>query len=209
MLTNIVPKPGCLAHDGGCGTGYWSIPILLKSQAEKVICTDYTQKMLDIAKERFKETEYFKQGRIDLRRMDLTNEWPIEKFDVQIFHLLLHYLPYNKWEDVLRQAYISTKPGGYVISTILLEGFTMEKAGKKYLAGQFLRMLFSKAIFNVGKLKKAMREIKKLDDFLEKGIIKYPNREEFIKKHEQIGFETEIVGEFLKEWGVIVVGSVP
>lgn len=206
LLDSIVSCPGGIVHDVGCGIGYWLIPILEKTLAEKIIGTDYSKEMLDEARKRVEKSNHFKENRIILRYMDLTKQWPEEKFDAQVFHLFLYYLPYREWKEVLKRTFASTKSGGYIYSSILLKGFNIKKASKKYLLREFFFMPLKALPFLV----KATNIIKKMDDFVERKIVEYPTREEFIKHHEQLGFiKTEIVNEFLEGGGIIVRAQKP
>lgn len=200
LLESIVPCPDGNVHDGGCGTGFWISPILKRTKAKKIIGTDFSEEMLNRAKELLKKSKNIKPDKFELHQMDLTKEWPKEKFDSQIFHLFLYYLPHNEWKNIIKKAFDSTNPGGYVYSSILLNGFSVKKASKRYLAKEFFSMPLNALPFLV----KAINIIKKIDEFVENKTIEYPNRAEFIKHHEDVGFrDVEVVGEFLEGWGII------
>lgn len=201
LLKSIVPCPGGIVHDGGCGTGFWISPILKITQAKKIIGTDFSEEMLNRAKLTLEKSKKIDNDQFELHLMDLTKEWPKEKFDAQLFHLFLYYLPYHEWKNIIKKAFDSTNPGGHIYSTVLLKGFSIKKASKKYIAKE----LFSMPLNALPFLVKATNIIKKIDEFVENKIIEYPSREEFIKYHEQVGFrDIEVVGEFLEGWGIIV-----
>lgn len=206
LVDAVVPCQEGIVHDAGCGIGHWLIPMLKKTQARKVIGTDYSQRMLDEARKKLGGSKYLKINQIELRLMDLTKQWPQEKFDTQIFHLLLYYLPYGTWKKILKKAFSSTKPGGYVYSSVLFRGFRIEKASKKYLLHEFFFMPLEAVPFLI----KAINIIKKIDEFVDGKVIEYPTREEFLEYHKQIGFDkVEIVSDLLEGWGVIVKAQKP
>lgn len=206
LIESIVPCPGGIVHDAGCGIGFWLIPILKKTGAQRVIGTDYSEGMLEIARKRLVKTKESQSHRIELRFIDLTRQWPEEKFDVQIFHLFLYYLPYNGWKEILRKTYASTKPGGYLYASTLLKGFSVGKASKKYLLRQFFFTPPNALLLLI----KAVKIIKEVDKFAEKHIIEYPSQQEFIDYLKETGFTNiEVVGEFMEGWEIIIRARKP
>lgn len=206
LLDAIVPCPGGVVHDAGCGIGYWLIPILEKTSAKKLVGTDYSEQMLRLAQKTLAKSGRSKRNQVELRKMDLSTQWPKEKFDAQVFHLFLYYLPYRRWKEILKKAFDSTKSGGYIYSSTLLKGFSIKKASKKYLLREFFLMPLKALPFLV----KATNIIKRMDEFVEADVVEYPRREEFVEYHQQLGFtNVEVVGNLLGGGGIIVRAQKP
>jgi ubiquinone/menaquinone biosynthesis C-methylase UbiE len=102
----------------GCGTG--TTALIHAPFVSKIIATDFSQKMIEIAKEKSLTQEV---SNIEFKREAVEEmNYPKDEFDVIMAHSILHLVE-NK-EEVLKKIYSSLRPGGYfVTSTGCISGF--------------------------------------------------------------------------------------
>jgi len=200
LLDAIVPCPGGIVHDGGTGTGYWISDILEKTGAGKIIATDISRKMIRKAKKRVKKMDPEIKEKIKLEKMDLLKEWPDEMFDLQVFQLMLNYLPNHQWKDVAKRAIDTTKKGGHIFYSIMLRGFNVKEIAKEHLLEQmrgtpissFPAMIFSAII------------MKDIDDFIAEDKIIPPEKKEFLEFHRIHNCKVEVIDEVIWGAGIVV-----
>jgi len=197
LFESLVPCPGGIVHDGGCGVGYYFEGIFKKTQASKIIATDISSEMIVKAKEKISKLPKEYQNKVEFYQMDLTKEWPIGEFDAQIFQFVLNYMPDCKWQKAIENAYKTTKPGGYVYSSTLFEGLSINEVAKKHTLEEGLHVPISSFLAII----KAKNIMKVFDQLTEEKKLILPNREDYIEYHKKIGFKkAEMVKEIF--WGI-------
>lgn len=203
----IVPCPKGMVHDAACGIGWCSIPILEKTGAEKVICTDYSPRMLEKAREILAENKYFEQGQIELVEIDLLSEWPKEEFEAQVFNFFLYYFPPKERKEILKKAHDTTKLEGHIYGSMALKGYEKERKKPSYLIKEILKLLFSKinifrSLSQISRLAKGAKTIKKLES-----SEYYPKREEFFQELTSSGFDNINIKESFMNHTFIVFSA--
>lgn len=107
----------------------------------------------------------------------------------------------TEWKFVLKEIYRTTKQGGCVYLSTLLEKFDLNKA---YAPGEFIKEIIDSpsVIFYYWKIRKAA---KKLTNLFKKGVLSFPTRREIINLGQKVGFErVEIRGYIYKKMGIIL-----
>ena len=197
LFESLIPCPGGIVHDGGCGIGYYFKGIFEKTQASKIIATDISSEMIEKAKKTLLSLSEKYHDKVEFYQMDLTKEWPKGEFDAQIFQFVLNYMPENKWQRSIENAYKTTKPGGYVYSSTLFRGLSINDVAKKHTLEEGLNVPISSFLA----ILKAKNIMKVFDKLTEEEKIILPDREEYIDYHKKIGFNNvEMVKEIF--WGI-------
>ncbi len=112
FLRKQLPVQRQVAFDIGCGTGEFSR--LLSKRFEKVIATDLSPNMIEVAKQRSRQF-----SNIDFQVADVMQWEPTaEQFDAIVSIATLHHLPV---ESLLPNLKAALKPGGRLIILDLLE----------------------------------------------------------------------------------------
>lgn len=171
--------------DGGCGRGNLFKPILEKIQPSKIIAVDWSEKMLKKAKEVGAKLANPQKHIFEFQKVDLTKTfpWPDNTFDAEIFNLSICYLTEPGWEHAIKEAYRTTKPGGYVYVSTLLRDWDFSHVIKKHIPHVLLTSPIG--CFYGLKLKK---HVVKIDQFKKRGDIRYPLRDEFLDSLKKNGF---------------------
>lgn len=182
----LFPCFGGIVLDGGCGTGGMFRPILEKMKPEKIIAVDWSEKMLEKAKEvGMKLEKDFQKQIFEFDKVDLTKTfpWADNTFDAAIFNLVLNYLPQQKRISAVKEAYRVIKPGGYIYASVQLKGWDFPNMIKKKMLEELIHNPI--ACFRAAKIKKGAR---KIQECAEKGIIEFPTKKEFVDLLESSGF---------------------
>lgn len=206
MIEALIPCPGGVVLDGGCGTGLYFKDILDKTQAAQLIGGDYSKGMLEGAEKNLgKLPETYKKA-IKLVNFDLSQKFPFGDnfFDAEIFHLSISYLPYKDWRHALEEAYRTLKPGGYVYVTTQLREFDFSKVYKK----EVLKSIITTPSLFVWILK-VRKVISALHKLAEEGIIVYPEERELLEAHGKVGFSDVKIAKRIYEGTVITVARRP
>lgn len=184
----LLPCPGGIVFDGGCGVGAHFELILRKTKARKLIAGDYSEKMLERA--RHKKENLKQKDKIEVRYIDLTKKFPFldNTFDAEIFQLSINYLPQHGWKEALKEAYRTLKPKGYLYFVGQTRDFDFSKAIPKEILREFcahLRPNLKDFAFILWLIRggKIIAKIGK-----QKSII-YPTSEEFIRYCRELSFE--------------------
>jgi SAM-dependent methyltransferase len=112
FLLKQLPSQRQTALDIGCGTGEFSC--LLSKRFERVISSDLSPNMIEIAKQRSRQF-----SNIDFQVADVLQWEPVaEQFDAIVSIATLHHLPV---ESLLPRLKAALKPGGRLIILDLLE----------------------------------------------------------------------------------------
>jgi len=201
ILEDMLPKcSGGRIHEGGCGDGYWMIRHLIKCEANEIVGTDFSNKMLELARRHLQNLECALASRIIIKEMDLLSNWPEGTFDLQIFQMLFCYLPYQGWKKVLEKAAETTLPGGYICSSNFVEGCNFRKIYREHL----LETLKMNPFFYIPFLIKTRPFTRKIDYGLRQGVLKYPSPDELLEYHQRVGFKVIEVKEFFWGEGIVV-----
>lgn len=115
--------------DVGAGTGLFSSFILRKFPEAKLTLIDFSDKMLEVAKERFKDYGDIKYIVGDYSKYDFT-----EKYDIIISALSIHHLTDEQKEEFHKKCYSILRNNGVFINADLVLGNTkyLDSIYKKY-----------------------------------------------------------------------------
>lgn len=195
MEDAIVPCPGGIVFDGGCGTGLNFKRILNKTQADTLVAGDFCEKMLEKARKYKATTNCFKGDKVKIMNVDLSKKFPFPDnyFDAEVFHASINYLPHGGWRDALKESYRTTKPGGYVYIVAQTRDFDFSKIYKKESLKEFKKRLFKPTVKNLSFLRWLMRVKNitgKINKFTQRGVIIYPLKKELLDFHKKLGFRS-------------------
>ena len=104
----LLPEKGEIL-DLGCGYGYISYMLKLTSNERIITGVDYDEKKIIIANH-----GYLKDDSISFIKADVS-EYSITSMDGFLFGDVLHYLPYEKQESLLKDCIRNLKPGGVIL----------------------------------------------------------------------------------------------
>jgi len=106
--------PGGAVVDLGCSKGEALAPFVeLFGVANRYLGVEISRPMLMAARARFAGHELAAQ--IDIREMDLRQEYPAIDATLTLSVLTLQFLPLARRQEILRQAYRNTRPGGALV----------------------------------------------------------------------------------------------
>lgn len=174
--------------DGGCGAGLNFEPIIKTYNPSLIVGLDISPKMLEKAAKTKEKLEKKYECRIKLEKADLCEgiPFPDETFDLQVFQIVLYYLPAGKWKDVLKESYRTAKPGGYVISSNVLKGFNFRReVGLNAVFKDAFR--HPRAVYLT--LTKLRSTLVKFQNLEKEGFLDYPTEDELIGFHNGIGLK--------------------
>jgi predicted exporter/SAM-dependent methyltransferase len=109
--------------DLGCGYGYISYMLKLTSDERTITGVDYDKKKITIAK-----NGYLRNNMISFVAADVLN-YPITPKDGFLFGDVLHYLPYQQQESLLKDCINNLRPGGVIL---IREGNADKKKQHKF-----------------------------------------------------------------------------
>jgi 2-polyprenyl-3-methyl-5-hydroxy-6-metoxy-1,4-benzoquinol methylase len=146
---------GGWALDAGCGTGNFSV--FLAKNGFRVVGVDYSQKAIEIAKERNL------QARLPITyvRADLThlNEAvPASQFDFILDYKVAHHLPADKLAVYVGQCLELLKPGSKIL-LICYSDKDIDAAGSTSAIGKFGNEMFYRTAAEIREVYKAFKEI--------------------------------------------------
>lgn len=107
--------------DVGAGTGLASSLIGAQFPQATFVLTDISEKMLDVARARFKESSRHTIQLLDSRKLEFNNQ-----FDVVVSALSIHHLDHAGKRDVYARLFQALKPGGVFIHAEQVLGPTPE-----------------------------------------------------------------------------------
>jgi len=203
LLDALFPCPGGLVHDGGCGVGYYFADILDRTQAVKLIGTDFSPEMLKRARHSANKLsqECGAALMVEVKHIDLVQDWPRGPFDAQIFQLVANFLPGTNWKRIIDQSYRTTKPDGYLYTTTMLAGLSVQELAKKHILHEAL----GSPLASYPAMLKARNTMKRFNKLASNGHITQPCKQEYIAYHRQVGFqEVEVIGEAFWGAGIVV-----
>jgi len=105
---SLLPGKGEIL-DLGCGYGYITYMLMLTSDERIITGVDYDENKIDIA-----QSGYLRNDRVSFFTADVT-EYPITPKNGFLLGDVLHYLPYNKQEALLKTCIMNLKPGGIIL----------------------------------------------------------------------------------------------
>jgi len=112
-------KESCNILDIGGGTGLFSLFLLEKYPYAAVSLIDLSEKMLDVAKLRFKDNANIKYIIEDYTKYVFT-----EKYDVIISSLSIHHLTDEQKRELFKTCYAILKPNGILVNADQVLGST-------------------------------------------------------------------------------------
>lgn len=118
--------------DYGCGTGRL-IPILLKNHPRKIVASDPSRAMIQMARKRYENASNVSLHRTTSEKLPFPNKC----FDLIVCHFVFHYI--ENLDVVLCEFRRILKPRGRIIAT-----FSDVKTSDKRLENTMLPMMFDK-----------------------------------------------------------------
>lgn len=109
LIEKYIPKKGKII-DIGCGHGAFSLYMALKQKTRKIIGLDFNKKRIEsanLAAKKIKNAEFYSK--------DFRENPTITKTDAIILIDLLHHVPYETQEELLKDCYKKIKKGGQLI----------------------------------------------------------------------------------------------
>ena len=134
----------------GCGTG--STALLHAPLVKKITATDYSKKMIDIAKKKAAQQKVQNVEFITTTLFDLN--FPSGSFDVILGLNILHLL--KNYEDAIQKSYELLKPGGVLITSTACIGEGSALLRTLLPIGSYLRVLPQIKVFDKGQFKRAL-----------------------------------------------------
>jgi len=107
-IEDIVPKEGRI-YDLGCGAGLLSNMMALASEKRQVTGVDLSRKKIDIAQKSLGD-----RPNIEFRTADVLN-FTFRNPDIIVMCDLLHHIPFQTQENLLRRLYNSLNKGGLLL----------------------------------------------------------------------------------------------
>ncbi|MCG9969454.1 class I SAM-dependent methyltransferase [Pelotomaculum terephthalicicum JT] len=117
LLEPVCEKP--IVLDIGAGTGLFSSFLLGKIPEARLTLVDISEKMLQAAKERFKDV-----SDVEYIVGDYTNCVPFREYDIIISALSIHHLSDEQKLKLYKQCYLMLKPNGIFINADQVLGNT-------------------------------------------------------------------------------------
>jgi len=207
-LQILIPQSGERVLDGGTGTGGMFRPIIEKVQPRKIVAVDFSDKMLEDAQKTARRlltrdksliyriihlfrraighpTNSLNDLGFQFESVDLTEPfpWPDSYFGAETFSLVICYMLEQERERVLREAYRTLKPAGYVYVSTCLEGWDFSKEVRKRMPKEFLL-----GPINSLRALPVVPCTKEMDGLRKEGIFVYPKEGELAVLLEEIGF---------------------
>ena len=106
--------------DLGAGTGLFSMHVLEKYSSASFVLYDVAPKMLDMARERFKESP----NRFQFIEDDYRSLQGSQRFDLVVSSLSIHHLSESDKKDLFGRVYDALKNGGLFINVDQIKGPT-------------------------------------------------------------------------------------
>jgi len=160
FLLNQLPSQRQTALDIGCGTG--ELSRLLSKRFERVIASDLSPNMIEIAKQRSRQS-----SNIDFQVADILQWEPVaEQFDAIVSIATLHHVPVERLLPKLKAA---LKPGGRLIILDLLEHESWREQLSDFVAvplNWIFQTLKNSHIQQSPEAAAAMREHLRTDEYL-------------------------------------------
>jgi Methylase involved in ubiquinone/menaquinone biosynthesis len=131
LINGFTKEPRVLAI--GCGFGYITAHILNTNPNSIIFVIDYSDEMLELCKERFKENKNIK-----INKQDLNNRLPKfdinEKFDVVVSSIVLHHVEFENRAKLYTDEKLGDKPGTLweMRDDLLMAGFRNIDCAWKY-----------------------------------------------------------------------------
>lgn len=119
LVETDAPSPRIL--DVGAGTGLFAGLVLQKYPDAQLTLIDYSEKMLDGARQRFGEA-----ARVQYIVADYTAHPFTETYDVIISSLSIHHLPHEEKRKLFAALYRALRPGGIFVNADQVRGTTAE-----------------------------------------------------------------------------------
>jgi len=182
----LLPSPRGKILDGGCGTGGMFKAVLKQIKPSKIVAVDWSEKMLNKAKKVGTKLDSPSKQIFEFRKVDLTKPfpWKDNTFDAALFNLVLNYLPSEGRSHAVHEAFRTIKPGGYFYTSVQLEGWDLPEMIKKEIPRELIHNPI--ACLLSSRVKKSAR---KIQEYADKGIIKFPTKKEFINLPKSSGFK--------------------
>lgn len=188
----LLPVSGGVVLDAGCGPALYAKTFIRRLKPSRLVCIDVSPEMLEEARGTVNKWWMswlcrWRNCQIELKQADLCKGTPFADgtFAAQFYLLVMYYLPFGEWRNVLAEAFRVAKPGGYVVSTNVLGRFDFkEELG-------FWRLL--KELTHPRAIKRFMKNVKPIltgfQDMAVEGVIGYPSLQELLGLHRDLGFE--------------------
>ena len=132
---DIVRTSGTSVVDLGCSRGSALAPFVYQ-HCPHCVGVEVSEPMLAAAQFRFEEE--IARGQVDIRRCDLRTDYPEEETWLTLAVLVLQFVPIEYRQQIVRNAYKHTRPGGALIVVEKVLGDTTEIDHR--LVSEYLQM---------------------------------------------------------------------
>lgn len=112
FFNEVIPQDAHVV-DLGCGNGMMDYMLLMLSDKRSVLGMDYDENKIQVAQNNSARKQ-FSPGQIEFQAADL-NHWEFQNGDVYILADVLHYMPENEQEYVIKQSVANINEGGMII----------------------------------------------------------------------------------------------
>lgn len=108
-LTDVIPERPDALLDLGCGDGRLSSLVLsIRPTLSRVVCTDISPSMLELARQRFADDE-----RVTVEALDMANTIaPLGAFDLVVSGFAIHHLEHQRKRALFAEIARQLRPGG-------------------------------------------------------------------------------------------------
>jgi tRNA (cmo5U34)-methyltransferase len=122
-LGALLVQPNTAIIDIGCSKGDALAPFIRQfGPANNYIGVELSEAMLKAARHRF--ADHIKQGRVDIRRLDLRTDYPAEMASLTLAVLTIQFTPIEYRQRIMQRIAAHTLPGGGLILVEKLIGST-------------------------------------------------------------------------------------
>lgn len=125
--------------DLGCGNGFMDYMLMMLSPARQVIGVDYDEDKISVAQNCNAYTQ-FGEGNIQFFASDLMN-FDFQKADVYVMADVLHYMPIEEQEWVIKQAAAHLNPKGQIIIRDADSNLAKKHRGTKFSEWQSTKLM--------------------------------------------------------------------
>lgn len=112
FFNQVIPQDAHII-DLGCGNGMLDYMLMMLSNKRSVLGVDYDEDKIQVAQNNSARKQ-FAAGQVEFESADL-NHWEFQKADVYVLADVLHYMPENEQEYVIKQSAARLNAGGMLI----------------------------------------------------------------------------------------------
>ncbi len=185
FFNDLIPQKAHII-DLGCGYGMLDYMLLMLSDKRSVLGVDYDEDKIQVAQNNSARKQ-FKAGQVEFESADL-NHWEFQKADVYVLADVLHYMPEDEQESVIRKSVAQLNEGGMLIIRDADTSLEKKHRGTKFSEWQSTKLIG----FNKTK-----------DDTKQ---LYFGSAKERISLLESLGLQVELIDHTKMNSNVIIVG---